>query len=493
MSTWVEYELLSVDLGDARLNKRLMKLVNDFAANPGASIPYACGEWSATKAAYRFFDSERVKPEDIRDAHRQSTIQRVKNYKTVLILQDTTNLDFTNHPHTKNIGYLDNILQRGLKVHSTIAATTDGVPLGLIHQEILVRDPQNLGKRHQRHKRDTKDKESQRWLTALQKSQDAVPEEVHIIIVADREADIYDLFAAPRRPGVDLLIRGTHNRRVNCKSDADSPDSTPHFKAPNRKKSPKKAPPEDEKERNHLWDAIHKSPIKGELTIQLQRANERQPRQATLAIRYQTLEIIPPRNRRHNPSLKPVPVQVVLAEEKNAPLGEAPLRWMLITTLPVTTLEEATRCILWYSRRWLVERYHFVLKSGCRVEDLQLETGERIQRALATYCIVAWRLLWLTYESRQNPELPCDRVLEPHEWQSLYCIIHKTAVPPDTPPTLHQAVRWIAKLGGFLGRKGDKEPGVVTIWRGLQRLYDIAETWRLLHPPVSPKNSDTYG
>jgi hypothetical protein len=166
---------------------------------------------------------------------------------------------------------------------------------------------------------------------------------------------------------------------------------------------------------------------------------------------------------------------------------------VLITTLPVATLEEAIQCTRWYSRRWLVERYHFVLKSGCRVEDLQLETGERIQIALATYCIVAWRLLWLTYEARQNPEVPCDRVLELHEWQSLYCTIHKTAVPPDTPPTLYQAVRWIAKLGGFLGRKGDKEPGVVTIWRGLQRLYDIAETWRLLYPGASPKNSDTYG
>ncbi|MEM2145658.1 MAG: IS4 family transposase, partial [Candidatus Jordarchaeaceae archaeon] len=269
-----------------------------------------------------------------------------------------------------------------MKVHSALAATTDGVPLGLLYQEVLVRDPQNLGKKHQRHKRDTKDKESQRWITALQASQDAVPEKVHIIVVADREADIYDLFTAPRRPGVDLLIRGTHNRRVNCQNDAYSPNPNPHFKAPNRKRSPKKAPFEGENQPNHLWDAARQSPIKGELAIQLHRANERPPRQAILTIRYQTLKILPPQNRR-NSSLKPVPVQVVLAEEKNAPPRESPICWMLITTLPVTTLEEATQCIHWYSRRWLVERYHFVLKSGCRVEDLQLEKGERIQRALA--------------------------------------------------------------------------------------------------------------
>lgn len=477
-----------------------MKLVNDFAANPNASIPKACGEWKATKAAYRFFDSEQVKPEDILTAHIQSTVQRVKNHKTILITQDTTNLDFTKHPHTKNIGYLDSIFQRGLKVHSALAVTTDGVPLGLIHQEILIRDPQNLGKKRERDKLATEEKESQRWLTALQKSQDAVPEEIHIIIVADREADIYDLFAAPRRPGVDLLIRGNHNRMISCRDDPDPPETITHFKAPNRKRSPKNAPFRDAAEHNNrkktqqrLWDAIRQSPTRGELTIQLQRANNRSPRQATLTIHYETLEILPPKNRRRDPSLKPVPVQVILAEEKNPPPGESPVCWMLITTLPVATLEEAVQCTRWYSRRWLVERYHFVLKSGCRVEDLQLETGERIQIALATYCIVAWRLLWLTYETRQNPEAPCDRVLELHEWQSLYCTIHKTAVPPDTPPTLHQAVRWIAKLGGFLGRKGDKEPGVVTIWRGLQRLYDISETWRLLYPGVSPKNSDTYG
>lgn len=139
----------------------------------------------------------------------------------------------------------------------------------------------------------------------------------------------------------------------------------------------------------------------------------------------------------------------------------------------------------YYSYRWLIERYHFVLKSGCGLEKLQLETAERIHRALATYCIVAWRLLWLTYEARHNPDSPCDRVLEAHEWQSLYCTTHQTSIPPVTPPSLHDAVLWTAKLGGFLARKGDGEPGVKTIWRGLRRLHDIANTWQLLqttHP-----------
>jgi hypothetical protein len=116
---------------------------------------------------------------------------------------------------------------------------------------------------------------------------------------------------------------------------------------------------------------------------------------------------------------------------------------------------------------------------------LQLETADRIQRALATYVIVAWRLLWITYEARYNPDQPCDTVLETHEWQALYCTVHKTSVPPPTPPTLHKCVRWIAQLGGFLGRKQDGEPGVKTIWQGLRRLHDIAQTWMLVSTTTS--------
>ena len=172
----------------------------------------------------------------------------------------------------------------------------------------------------------------------------------------------------------------------------------------------------------------------------------------------------------------------MLATEENPPQGAKPISWLLLTTLAVNSFEEAVNCVRWYSYRWLIERYHYVLKSGCGVEQLQLETPDRIKRALATYCIVAWRLLWLTYESRKNPELSCDQVLEVHEWQSLYCKIHNCSIPPSQPPSLRQAVRWIAQLGGFLGRTHDGEPGVKTIWRGLRRLHDISSTWKLLRP-----------
>jgi hypothetical protein len=184
-------------------------------------------------------------------------------------------------------------------------------------------------------------------------------------------------------------------------------------------------------------------------------------------VRYRALAMPPPHHHLKRGQLKPLSLWAILVQEEAPSAGVTPIVWLLWTSLPITDLDAALRCVRWYSYRWLIERYHFVLKSGCRLEDLQLAEAARLERALATYCIVAWRLLWLTYEARQNPDTPCDRVLERSEWQALYCRIHKTSRPPATPPTLRQAVRWIAQLGGFLGRKADGEPGVQTIWLGL--------------------------
>lgn len=451
MQLWAQDELQHAQLGDKRLNKRLIRLVDDLSSQPSASVPQACGSWAATKAAYRFWESDNVDPDEIRRAHQEKTGERSKGQSRVLVIQDTTDLDFTHHPATKNLGHLDHPALKGLKVHSSLTVSSQGVPLGLIDQKAWVR--RGIGKKHNRKKRQTKKKESQRWLTALAKGEKAIAKDVGMITIADREADIYDLFASPRRPGSHLLIRATHNRRVN------HPD-------------------------RYLWDAIEKSAVRGGVTIELKRRDDRPPRVATLTVRFMTLEIEPPRNRPKRASLKSIPLQVILAKEENPPHGVTPICWLLITTLPVDSFEDALCCIKWYSHRWLVERYHFVLKNGCRVEQLQLEKADRIKRAVATYCIVAWRLLWLTYEVRKNPNLPCDEALEDHEWQSLYCVIHKTSTPPQTPPTLQEAVLWIARLGGFLGRKGDGDPGVKTIWRGLSRLHDISDTWKLLHPPI---------
>jgi hypothetical protein len=459
MESWAADELRYIDLGDKRLNDRLVTIVEHLALRPTASVPEASGGWANTKATYRFWDSQYVTPEAIRAAHQQSTCDRVRGCPVVLVVQDTTNLDFTHHPKTRGLGYLDQAQRQGLKVHSALAVSVHGVPLGLVHQEVWTRDPEMLGQRPHTRLRETKDKESQRWLTALQATEATVPAETEIVSIGDREADIYDLLVAPQRAGSHLLIRAAHNRRVTG-------------------------------EAGYLWAALRAQPPAGALNLTLEAKAGRQARDARLAVRYTTLMVQPPRHHKRRAELRPVGVQAVLVEEVQPPAGEKPVCWLLLTTLPVASLAAAVQVVRWYSYRWLIERYHYALKSGCRVEELQLETAERLQRALATYSIVAWRLLWLTYQARQEPEAPCDTVLQEHEWQALYCVIHKTNVLPEQAPRLREAVRWIAQLGGFLGRKHDGEPGVKTIWRGLRRLSDIVTGWQISNPP--PQELDTH-
>jgi len=459
MEGWAAQELQYAQLGDARRNKRLVQVVEALAAQPNESVPQACGDWAATKATYEFWKSPRIKPNDIRLAHQKSSVERVKTHSIVLAIQDTTDFNFTHHPSKRGIGPISSqSTVVGLKVHSVLAVSVLGVPLGMLHQQVWARDPQEVGKRHHRRQRQTEDKESQRWLSALQVTESAVPEEIEVVTIADREADIYDLFAKPHRERSHLLIRGTHNRRVNHEAE-------------------------------YLHTAIRQTPIVGELTIEVPRGDQRPSRQATLTVRFTTLEVQPPRHHLKRATLAPVTIQVVLAQEQNPADDTTPISWLLLTTLPVNSFDQAVECVRWYSYRWLIERYHYVLKSGCHLEQLQLETAERIESALATYCIVGWRLLWLTYEARYQPDIGCDTVLQTHEWQALYCTIHSQPIPPATPPSLRQAVRWIAQLGGFLGRKHDGEPGVKTIWRGWQRLQDIAATWQLLHShqPTQPQ------
>jgi len=321
------------------------------------------------------------------------------------------------------------------------------VLLGLLDQVTWVRDGDSVGRRHSRRQRQTQDKESQRWLDALLTSQEIVPASVAVVTVADSEADIYDLFACERREGSDFLIRGTHDRRVG--------------------------------EADHVWQALEKSPERGRYALEVPRQAGRKARLTDMSVRYETVVVQPPHSGRGRAQRQPLALQAILVREERPPEGVKPITWLLYTSLPIGSLQDALLYVRWYSYRWLIERYHYVLKSGCHVEELQLETAERLERALATYCIVAWRLLWLTYEARQHPDAPCDGVLEPAEWQALYCRHYHTVELPEAPPNLHEAVRWIAQLGGFLGRKSDGEPGVKTIWRGLRSLEEITAMWEL--------------
>ncbi len=449
MELWSVKETQRSEFGDRRLTNRLGLIVQTLTEHPNSSVPEAFGKWSQTKATYNFWSSEKVTPENIIYSHARSTHDRIKEHETVLVLSDTTSIDYSHHPDTEGLGYLETSKRRGIMMHSGLASTISGVPLGLLHQKQWIRPLEEYGKRHKRRKVSIFEKESRKWIDTMESVINQVPSSVQAIVVADRESDVYDVFAYPRSENVDFLIRATHNRRV-----AES--------------------------EGLLIPAIEKSSVKGSMTITVRKSNSHKKRQATLEIKYQKLELLPPRNRKKTASDKPVSVTVILAEEKNPPKGIKAIRWLLITTLPVESIEQAKDCIKLYSRRWLIERFHFTLKSGCRIERLQLEKAQRLKNAIATYSIVAWRLLWLMHESRENPDDPCDIVFETDEWHALYVYVNKTHKLPKQQPTISQVVLWIAKLGGFLGRKKDGNPGIKTLWRGIRRLDDITKTYSIV-------------
>lgn len=456
---WVQEEMRDLQLSDARLTRRAKQMMASFSEQPAESIPEASQGWAATKGAYRFLENEKVEAEQIRQAHYQATSARVSGQPRVLAIQDTSDLNYAGKEVAKQLGYLSNQYAQGLRMHSTMVVSAVGVPLGLIDQQLWSRDAETKGKTQERRKKDTAEKESQRWLDAVRAAEQRLPEDTEIVHVADREGDIYALLAVERQARSHLLIRMEQNRRV-------------------------------EHAQRYVWEAIRQAPLAGEITLQVTPQAHREARLATVAVRFLSLTIRPP----HQRAGSGVPMQFILAEEHDAPPGAEPIVWLLATDLPIDCLEDALQGIFYYSLRWLIERFHYVLKSGCRIELLYLQTPDRLLRALAIYSVVAWRLLWLTYEARKSPDQPCTVILKTHEWQALYCTIHKTPIPPTEPPSLSQAVIWIARLGGFLARKGDGFPGPKTIWQGLRRLKDIADTWLLLHPDLpNPSLTENYG
>jgi hypothetical protein len=457
--SWAESEFDEAELGDLRLRTRLIELAERLAEHPSESLPEACEDDAQLKAAYRFFSNKKVKPSAVLASHVGSTRARIEGESVVLAVQDTTSLDYTAHPATTGLGVLNDVKHQGFLVHTTLAITPARVPLGLLAQAVWTRDAASLGKRKTRKQRPITEKESQKWLTSLEavKAAHARCPTTQFISVGDREADVYDLFLVDRPAGVDLLVRASWDRGV-------------------------------EEPQQHLWAAVETAPEAGTLTVTVPRRAARsstpaQPaRTAHLTLRIAPVTLRPPRHRpsEHLPS---VPITAVWVVETAPPADTRPIEWLLLTTCSVTTTEQAFTIVGYSVCRWGIEVWHKVLKSGCQIEARQLETAARLERCLTLYSVIAWRVLYATLLARAAPDLPCTALLDPDEWQALYCIIHRTAAPPAAPPTLRQAVRWIAQLGGFLARASDGEPGPITLWRGFQHLADHTAMFRLMRPP----------
>lgn len=463
---WAQAEFGEAELNDERLNRRLLTLARDLYERPQANLPQACQSRAKTRAAYRFFDHPTITMDKLLKSHYQATLKRISEEKIVLVVQDTTSLNYSAHPLTEGLGPISPKSEGvvGLLLHDSMAFNLAGTPLGLVDVQCWARDPKQFGKRQFRHELSIEHKESQKWLKSFNQVGEAQKRcpKTTLISVADREADIYEFFhlALKNLCGAQLLVRAEHNRLL-----AD--------------------------DHGRLWEHMAKQPVAGTQVLNVPRQGKRAPREAHLQVRLGRVKLTPPSRKLE---FKELDITVILAQEIDCPQGIEPLEWMLLTTMAVENFDEAVEKLSWYTKRWGIEVYHRTLKSGCKIEERQLGSADRLEACLAIDMVVAWRIFHLAKLGRETSEVPCSIFFEEAEWKALYCFVRQDPKPPDQPPTLREAVRMVASLGGFLGRRSDGEPGTKSLWLGIQRLDDIAATWKfmalnfapyLLSPPVS--------
>jgi hypothetical protein len=439
-------------LADERLNTRLGLLLTTLAAQPSDSLPQACGSSSQAQAAYRFFANERIGPGDLLQPVVDATSDACRGLNTLLAVQDTSSLNFTTLQTTKGLGPLnDSSTARGLHMHTTLAIRADGVALGILDQIYWAR-PQKGRSAPERKERLIEDKESYKWLLGIEAAEAAwdtlpVDQRPHLIHVMDREGDVHEVMQRVTNSTHYAIIRCGQNRSV-----AGSIDKT--------------------------FAASEAATIFATVTIDLPNTYQGkepvlQPRRITLNLRKVQLTLRPDPDK--HPHREPLTWTLIDAREAEPATGSEPLHWRLWTNLPITTLDDVLEALRFYALRWRVEDFHLTLKSGCQIERLELEDGERLIKAAILYSAVAIRIVALRDLARVEPNTPCTAILTQDEWQPLWLRFSKTKLTSQTaPPTIEQAVRWIGRLGGHLGRKRDGMPGVRTLWRGLRDLSLLA-------------------
>ena len=457
-------ELEGIQLGDERLNRRSKKLIVALAANPEASINAACEGWGDTLAAYRFCDNSSVTPQKILEPHREATAARMRQQPVALIVQDTTELDFSAHPPS-GVECLNKPYRLGLYDHTLLAVTPERLCLGVVGGEQYSRAPDSLGRANERSTLPIEEKESLRWLTGYRVACELARQcpTTSVVSVADREADIYDIFVearqlkqtAPAGPAAEYIIRARVDRGLTQR-DEEAGGAT-YLK---------------------VREEVAKSPLLGTREVDLPETPKRPARKAILEIRAQSVLVKPPHARSRLPAVE---MQVVSARETGVPEGETEVSWLLLTSLPVEKLDEALRVVDYYVARWTIEIFFRVLKTGCGVEKIQLETLARLQNCLAFYKIIAARILYLTYLNRVTPDIPCTAVFTASEWKSVWSVVTKEKLPRK-PPTLAEFMKLLTELGGYNNRATEAPPGPQAMWIGLRRMLDFARAWLAFGP-----------
>jgi hypothetical protein len=452
-TAWLDGELSACNLADERLTKRLRKLLGQIGGAMGQSIPFACQDWANAKGAYRFLSNDRVNEADILAGHFQSTRDRAGAAEgLIFVLHDTTEFTFQRE-HSSAIGITKSVNSGrdkagrvrshavcGILMHSSLALTAEGLPLGLAAVKVWTRQKFKgtaaLKKKVNPTRIPIEKKESIRWLDNLEQSTELLGGPGRCVHIGDRESDIYELFCLAHELGTHFLLRTCVNRRAG---DGD----------------------------HTVADEMDEVVVKKRHLIDV-RGDNGDPDHALLDIRYRKIRILPPIGKWKR--YPPLELTVIHAEEAATPRNRKKIIWKLITDLPVNSGRAAVEKLEWYAMRWKIEVFHKILKSGCRAEDSRLRTAQRLANLIAIFCIVSWRVFWMTMLNRATSDAPAELALTASE---LHVLDHLMTGPPITRKGLSHYLTKVARLGGYLARASDPPPGNIVMWRGLSRLRDI--------------------
>src|SRR5262249_4540200 len=433
-TVWAQQVAGVAGLPDQRLQSRLTAILVDTIERPDASIPQAAGDAGQAQAAYRFYANDRVPTEALHHGVALEAARRCLDQDVLLVVQDTTTLNFTGLHSIPELGPIDSGgLARGVHLHSALAVSTSGQVIGILDQQYWARpQPGQPG---------PAEKESGKWIHGIDAAREAlyqaagdrpVPRLIHVM---DREGDAYEVMMALEDAGDSAIIRCAQNRRV------DDPLATAH-------------------------EAVHSQPVLCRTTVAVDRKAGLPQRQAWGDVRSMRVSLVP--DLQKYPHAWSVTWNLVEGWEPAPPLGVEPVHWLLWTLEPAATADAALEVVRKYTCRWPIEEVHLVLKSGCQVEDLRLETWDGLEKAVTVNAAVAARIVSLRDLAREMPEAPASQVLTPDEAEVLVCHFGQGMEPSEL--TIGQAVLWIGRLGGHLNRKRDGMPGVRTLWRGLHNL-----------------------
>ncbi len=449
---WAENEFGDAPLGDKRLSKRIVNVAEAKAKVPDRAFTgVAKGDWPAVKAYYRMIDQPNesaVTMSNILLPHRERTVRRMQGQKTVLCVQDGSDLNYNNLDQCEGLGIIGKnqtgAKSRGLHLQSTLAIAPNGLPLGVVKAQCIASEEKSPDDKRYNSTIPIEEKKTFVWIEHHRDLVDIAAQmpQTRIVHVCDREGDFFELFDEQRQNSrVELLVRAKHNRNI-----AEEP-----FK---------------------LFDAVRQTPVQSTVRVLVprqsarpkqskQKARAKMPaRTADLSIRFMRVEI----SSMYHADKKPIEISMVHALEENPPPNTEAIEWFLLTTINISSAEDAEQCLRWYCFRWRIEDWHRVLKSGCRVESIAHETAERLRRAIAINLVIAWRIMLMTLLGRETAELPADVLFSDIELRTLRAYAKKKRLEP--PVLLSDAVRLIAKIGGYLGRNNDPPPGHQILWQG---------------------------